>query len=648
MAAFQDRKLINYSKKWTKMLFQQRSWNILDIYETILYDPRKTRYPKHPTTGNYLHTQLAYLLRDPKAICNKHFSEPRLKKFKMKGKSIFVVLLYLLPNLMSAQQIEAGLGAGFTNYVGDLNSIPDLSFNGFHIGYTGNIRYQYNPQFALRFQLTRGKITGSDRYYKDIPLDQSATSFTSALIDGYAAVSYHPFRKTRLKLYNSDGYEVDLAKAKQLKTVYNREGAKLNYEKGYFVTYPGSGDKLVYDQMGNLTIYDKLGNLLNRQFKPVISPFVYLGMGVAFTNPRVSGRSALAELMLEGPIQKVHFMVPLGGGIRYEFHPYWALTAEVGTRNPFSDQIDGNSKTRNPDSKDWYFYSGITLSYAIGNKQPPFISELDQDNDGVTDLFDQCPDVPGDVHLFGCPDSDGDRVMDSKDLCPNKYGAAEFSGCPDTDGDRLSDQLDNCPTIPGKSINRGCPDMNNKLTDKNLRLEQVREKNSYGHYEVYTQTKDTKVKNGYYTVVTENGQMIEKSFYVNDTLDGYRILYFENGNTQVVEHYKEGNFHGDFLSYFPGNKLQTRGRYEDNKMVGDWKYFYKDGRLKEVVQFNENMENGPFIEYHKNGQLKARGTYYEGDKRHGLLELFNESGELIEKQNCNYGKCKSFWKLKKE
>lgn len=86
---------------------------------------------------------------------------------------------------------------------------------------------------------------------------------------------------------------------------------------------------------------------------------------------------------------------------------------------------------------------------------------LDRDGDGLNDDVDKCPDEPGPKENQGCPDkdSDGDGVVDRKDACPNVPGPAENGGCPwaDRDGDGVPDKDDKCPDVPGPKDNQGCP-----------------------------------------------------------------------------------------------------------------------------------------------------------------------------------------------
>jgi len=81
----------------------------------------------------------------------------------------------------------------------------------------------------------------------------------------------------------------------------------------------------------------------------------------------------------------------------------------------------------------------------------------DVDGDGVADVDDACPDVPGVVALNGCPDQDGDNITDAEDKCPTVAGVLGLGGCPDRDGDGITDAEDKCPTVAGDLAHEGCP-----------------------------------------------------------------------------------------------------------------------------------------------------------------------------------------------
>ena len=83
----------------------------------------------------------------------------------------------------------------------------------------------------------------------------------------------------------------------------------------------------------------------------------------------------------------------------------------------------------------------------------------DKDGDGIRDIEDGCPTVPGPKELNGCPDTDKDGILDYLDGCPLEKGPKENNGCPwpDSDKDGLLDKDDDCPNTPGPIANKGCP-----------------------------------------------------------------------------------------------------------------------------------------------------------------------------------------------
>lgn len=174
-------------------------------------------------------------------------------------------------------------------------------------------------------------------------------------------------------------------------------------------------------------------------------------------------------------------------------------------------------------------------------------------------------------------------------------------------------------------------------------LEMVERTDSYDNIERYSRRIDNYAKEGAFMRISPDGHVIEVAHFENDTLDGPRIMFAENGDTLVIEHYRDGLFQGEYRAYYEGNILELAGAYEANYMEGEWKRYYKNGQLMEVVQFSDNEENGPFVEYHENGNLKAEGYYRNGDHEHGLLKLYDESGELEKTMNCDNGICRTVW-----
>ena len=58
----------------------------------------------------------------------------------------------------------------------------------------------------------------------------------------------------------------------------------------------------------------------------------------------------------------------------------------------------------------------------------------------------------------------------------------------------------------------------------------------------------------------------------------------------------------------------------------------------------DNNENGPFKEYYPNGNIHWEGNYLNGDNEFGILNEYNEQGELIKKMDCDsMAVCKTIW-----
>ncbi|MFL5773273.1 MAG: OmpA family protein [Flavisolibacter sp.] len=152
---------------------------------------------------------------------------------------------------------------------------------------------------------------------------------------------------------------------------------------------------------------------------------------------------------------KNHFgaFIPVGAGFKINFYDEASLNLSAQYRVPVTAE-----------NANYHFVYSFGVSGVISKKKPEVLAIVvpsDRDGDGIIDVSDQCPDVPGLAKYNGCPipDTDKDGINDEDDKCPTVPGFAKYSGCPvpDTDNDGINDEEDKCPSVPGVARYQGCP-----------------------------------------------------------------------------------------------------------------------------------------------------------------------------------------------
>ncbi|KPA18435.1 flagellar motor protein MotB [Candidatus Magnetomorum sp. HK-1] len=141
-----------------------------------------------------------------------------------------------------------------------------------------------------------------------------------------------------------------------------------------------------------------------------------------------------------------------GGGVRF------ALTDQIDIRADVRHALTFDEKDNEKVAFDHYNNLEATLGFTLtlGKSKPTTVAMIgnDQDNDGVADSVDQCPNtVPNvSVNTFGCPyDTDKDGVYDYQDKCPETFSGetVDMFGCSkDSDSDGVVDTKDKCPGTP--------------------------------------------------------------------------------------------------------------------------------------------------------------------------------------------------------
>lgn len=263
-----------------------------------------------------------------------------------------LLLFFLLPFSVFAQKkLNLTLLGGFANYTGDLQE-KRFSLDQAGGSFGAGLSYELIPKVLLRGQLAFGKIGAHDKFSNKAILRERNLNFKSNIYEASLVVDYSLF---------------DL-------------------------------------QDRRVTPYVFLGASLYR-FNPYTQDSI--GATVYLRDLSTEGQG-LAEYPDRKPYKLLQLGIPLGIGIRFRITDNAYLGYEIGLRRTFTDYLDDVSKTyvdeglllanRGPRAvdlafrsdelkdniytyppgntirggekyKDWYYFSGITLSIGITNAE---------------------------------------------------------------------------------------------------------------------------------------------------------------------------------------------------------------------------------------------------------------------------------------
>ena len=132
-------------------------------------------------------------------------------------------------------------------------------------------------------------------------------------------------------------------------------------------------------------------------------------------------------------------------------------------------------------------------------------------------------------------------------------------------------------TQQGKPISKG------KIVDKKREGEWVyyhQKSDSVMMTEIYKNDKLNGLQKTYFT----NGQLAEKTNYLNGEKDGESLIYADNGNVMKQLNYKDGKLNGPAYYFTASGEKSIDGFYSKGVKTGTWKY-YKDGKLDEEKEY---------------------------------------------------------------
>jgi len=89
--------------------------------------------------------------------------------------------------------------------------------------------------------------------------------------------------------------------------------------------------------------------------------------------------------------------------------------------------------------------------------------------------------------------------------------------------------------------------------------------------------------------------------------------------------------------FYENGQLKYKGNFKDGKQVGLWKFYYDAGQLSSKGVFKNGKPDGLIEKYYENGQLRRKINFKEGQIADQLIELLDEDGRIIERENYKDG-----------
>lgn len=258
-------------------------------------------------------------------------------------RNIFIILLVTVAAVSAkAQKIHISAFGGFSNYQGDLQD-KRFTLNQSHAAFGAGLLYEISDKFSVRGNVTFGKVSGDDKYNAKNAVRN--LSFSSPVTDIHLGLEY-------------------------------------------FIIDP---------------------------YAHRLSPYVFAGISRFSFNPSATDTNGLKvflePLSTEGQgfyqgrkkYKLSQFSIPFGGGVKFSLSDNIRVGLEVGLRKTNTDYLDDVSTTYvdqavlfaykgaptvelafrgdelktglpypadgaqrgSPKSKDWYYFSGLTLSFRL-------------------------------------------------------------------------------------------------------------------------------------------------------------------------------------------------------------------------------------------------------------------------------------------
>jgi len=137
----------------------------------------------------------------------------------------------------------------------------------------------------------------------------------------------------------------------------------------------------------------------------------------------------------------------------------------------------------------------------------------------------------------------------------------------------------------------------------------------------------------------DKGKISDTQEYKNGLLHGTSTHYASDEGITAIENYKDGKLDGEAVGYYQSGNMSYQNSYKEGLLVGaQYKYFdEKQKRVAVCENYNsEGKREGEQKAFFHNGAICHRCSY-QNDRLHGLKEIYNEEGEVLERAYYDQG-----------
>jgi opacity protein-like surface antigen len=257
-------------------------------------------------------------------------------------KLLFCLSGFLFGNMVQAQNFHLNLFLGTSNYQGDLQD-KRFTFSQSHLAGGLGLSYDLTDHFAVSGGFILGKVSGDDKKGRN---KNRNLNFSSGLTEGNIELQYYitpllqhsltPYVFAGIAVYHFDPYTYDALGKKYFLKPLSTEGEGFvagvkDYKLTQLAIPFGGGVKL--NLSDNINVGFELGfRKLSTDYLDDVSG-KYVDQGLL-----LSSRGAKAvDLAFRGDELKTGLLYPAAGGQR-----------------------------GSPKAKDWYYFTGLTLSFRLG------------------------------------------------------------------------------------------------------------------------------------------------------------------------------------------------------------------------------------------------------------------------------------------